>query len=187
MNINEVPFLRDNRWTITPILYFLLLISVSILFLSINISHEYVDSKQNEIDGIVLNAQFTNDADIFNIHSPQSHEYIIIAKILSSNNFRLNSKKSSLQNLSSVLSLSVLDQHNKVIGIGYIASNSDDCRKLRAISISKLGEHHMFREDDSLNEKISWKSKKNKFTFFNQFSSHGIQLDNICTYLISNR
>jgi len=187
MNIDKIPFLRDNKWTITPILYFLLLLSASILFLSINTSHEYVGSKQNEIDGIVLNTQFIGDTDILNIYSSQSREYIIISKILGSNNFRLNSKKSSLQNLSSVSSLYVLNRDDKVIGIGYIASNDDDCRKLRAISISQLGERYMSREDDSLSEKISWKSKKSKFTFFNQFSAQGIQLDNICTYLISNR
>ena len=186
MNINANSFLRDNKWILVPTSYFLLLFFVSIVFLSINSSHEHVNFEQDEIDGIALGAEFLVDTNT-NLYSSQSDEYSIVSTVLGSNDFQLGSNTSLLQNLSNVSSLYAVNHDNKVVGIGYIASNVDDCKKLRAISISNLGKHYMSREDRSVSETISWTSKKNKFTFFNQFLSNGTQLGNVCTYLISNR
>ena len=186
MNMNIDSFLRDNKWVFVPIAYFLLLFLLSMLFLSMQSSHEHVDFEQDRIDGIALGTDFVVDNNT-NLYSSQSDEYSIVSTVLGSNDFQLGSNKSLLQNLSNVSSLYAVNSNNKIIGIGYIASNIDDCKKLRAISISNLGKHYMSREDRSISETISWTSKKNKFTFFNQFLSNGTQLGNVCTYLISNR
>ena len=45
----------------------------------------------------------------------------------------------------------------------------------------------MLIEDSSLSEQLSWKSQDNLYTFFNQFSSDGIDLESVCGYMISSK
>ena len=117
-----------------------------------------------------------------------SKEFAIISKIINMKSFKLarDSELSLLQN-ANVAGIYAFNSDYKILALGYMSNNAEDCRKLRAITISKLGKHLMLIEDSSLSEQLSWKSQDNLYTFFNQFSSDGIDLESVCGYMISSK
>ena len=91
-----------------------------------------------------------------------------------------------LQNLNEISSFySTLN--NKVVSIGYISHNQEDCKKLKAISISRLGTHHMNTVDNNISEILIWNSKQFQYAFVNKFLSNGIDIKNICSYVVSSK
>ena len=186
MNLNKVPFIRDNKWLLTPILYVSVLVLFSVLFLYKNSQNNYVDYDEDSILGIELHMRYPEINEKLK-YKPDSKEFALISRILNKKDFQLarDSELSLLQN-ANVAGFYVFNSDYKMLAIGYMSNNGTDCKKLRAITISKLGKHDMASKDDSLSEKLSWKSEMNNYTFFNQFSSQGVQLGRICGYMISS-
>ena len=187
MDFNKIPFIRDNKWIITPVVYVSFLAILSILFLYKNASHEYVDYNQKVILGLELNQKHPEIAEKLK-YPLDSKEFAIISKIINIKSFKLarDSELSLLQN-ANVAGIYAFNSEYKILALGYMSNNAEDCRKLRAITISKLGKHLMLIEDSSLSEQLSWKSQDNLYTFFNQFSSDGIDLESVCGYMISSK
>ena len=187
MNLNKVPFIRDNKWLLTPILYVSVLVLFSVLFLYKNSQNNYVDYDEDSILGIELHMRYPEINEKLKYKS-DSKEFALISRILNKKDFQLarDSELSLLQN-ANVAGIYAFNSEYKILALGYMSNNAEDCRKLRAITISKLGKHLMLIEDSSLSEQLSWKSQDNLYTFFNQFSSDGIDLESVCGYMISSK
>ncbi|MDG2445431.1 MAG: hypothetical protein P8M64_01015 [Thermodesulfobacteriota bacteirum] len=184
--INKIPFLRDSGWIFGPVLYLLLILVSIIIFYYSNANQHYVDYTNNEIDGVSLNKEFTDKNLVYKAFALDSNEYLVVSDATKLENFNLNAKKSNLQNLNEISSFySTLN--NKVVSIGYISHNQEDCKKLKAISISRLGTHHMNTVDNNISEILIWNSKQFQYAFVNKFLSNGIDIKNICSYVVSSK
>ena len=73
------------------------------------------------------------------------------------------------------------------VSVGYFGYNEDDCNKLKAISISKLGTHSISKVDNGISETLTWKSDDFNYVFVNKYLSDGIQLGNFCSYIAFNK
>lgn len=183
----KIPFLRDNGWIFMPIFYLGLIGLIVGIYFVINESHHNTSYNSASIDGVSVNGNFSGEEPSYTEFSSSTDEYVIISKNLQVQNFNLQVKKTNLQDLDDVSSFYSGQFEGLVGSVGYFAYNDIDCNKLKAISISNLGKHHMISADSGISQSLLWESDDFKFIFINNYLSNGIQLESFCAYMVSNK
>ncbi|NSW88762.1 hypothetical protein CL651_003325 [bacterium] len=183
----KIPFLRDNGWIFMPIFYLGLIGIIVAIYFVINESHHNTYYNNGSVDGVSINSDFNTEKPSYIKFSSDTNEYVVISKLLDAKNFNLQVKKTNLQDLNNVSSFYSGNLEGTIGSVGYFAYNDIDCNKMRAISISNLGKHHMVSSDSGVSQSLSWESDDYRFSFINKYLSNGIELESFCTYIVSNK
>ena len=187
MKIQEIPFFRDNGWILMPIFY-LGLIAVSIgIYLDINASHHNSDYNVASIDGVAINDIENKQNPLYKVLDSSSSEYLEVSTLLDEKSLNLKVRETKLQDLTNLTSFYSSNTEGYIKGVGYLGYSEDDCLKLKAISISKLGTHSMLKVDNGISESLTWESDDFNHVFLNKYLSDGIGLKNSCIYIVSNK
>lgn len=184
---SQIPFFRDNGWLFMPLFYLSLIVIVVGIYYSINNSNHYSSYNNGSIDGVLINKTPSIDLSIYKISFEDSSEYITVSNLLGVKDFKLHIRKSKLQDLKNVYSFYSEGSNKKTKAVGYFGYGNLDCKKMRAISLSNLGKHHMVTVDNGISESLSWESDDYNFIFLNKFLSDGIELKSSCTYVVSSK
>ena len=107
--------------------------------------------------------------------------------MLEEKGFVLQAKKTQLQDLDKPYSFYSASSDGNVKSLGYFGYSESDCIKLRAISVSNLGKHHMSINDNGISEILSWESSDYSFIYTNKYLSDGIEINSFCSYVVSGR
>jgi len=185
--ISKAPFIRDNGWVFMPLFYLSLILIAVGFYNTINHSIHYSFYNNGSIDGVPINEASGADSSLYKVSFADSAEYITVSNLLRVKNHNLYLRKSKLQDLKNVYSFYSEGSNEKVKAVGYFAYDNFDCKKMRAISISNLGRHHMVTVNNGISESLSWESHDYNFIFLNKFLSDGIKLKNSCTYIVSSK
>lgn len=182
----KVPFLRDNGWIFMPIFYLGLIVIVVGTFFVLNKSHYNTEYNVGSVDGISVNENFQIDKPLYKNYLSNTKEYEAVSSLLEVSNFYLLVKDTNLQDLEEVSSF-YSGKEGLIESVGYFGYSENDCKIMKAISISNLGKHHMNVKDNGITQSLSWESNNYKFVFLNNYLSDGINLKSFCTYIVSNK
>src|SRR5210317_895426 len=174
-------FIRDNKWIITPVLYILLLLGASLIYLNKNSNHELIENRDIIVDSISIGDQVeTNEFERL-----EGLDSKLLNEIVASDSNNLFYKETFLQNLSEVKSIYIIDAEGVVSGLGYVSKGAENCKRLKYFSYSENGKHYVVEDDKSISKKLEWNSEKNRFIFYDRYFSSGTDLKNNCAYLIT--
>jgi len=170
-----------------PIFYLGLIIAMISIFFIINESQHETTYNHSDIDGVTLNQSFSQENSLYKQASIDSIEYLTISDLLEEKGFVLQAKKTQLQDLDKPYSFYSASPDGNVKSLGYFGYSESDCIKLRAISVSNLGKHHMSINDNGISEILSWESSDYSFIYTNKYLSDGIEINSFCSYVVSGR
>jgi hypothetical protein len=187
MKINEIPFFRDNGWIFMPIAYLALIALIILIYFNINSSHHNSSYNVGSVDDVTINEIVTEKKAIYKFSETTSREYLQVSNVVNTKNIDLLIRETNLQDLKNPFSFYLINSEGSVRSVGYFGYNEDDCNKLKAISISKLGTHSISKVDNGISETLTWKSDDFNYVFVNKYLSDGIQLGNFCSYIAFNK